>query len=174
MSSILLNSLAVVFFLLMIGALFFAPWVPTRKRDLDRIYNLIHPTPDDVFYDLGCGDGRVALYFASRGIRSYGFEISPIFYALSVVNKWMRNKELVTFSFRSFFGADLSNATIVYFFGFEHFINHDPRLRQKLLQELRPGTRIVSYLFSVDWLEPIAVDKPGKEDLTVYVYEIGS
>lgn len=31
----------------------FAPWIPTKKRDVERILALASPKPGDVLYDLG-------------------------------------------------------------------------------------------------------------------------
>jgi len=43
------------------------------------------------------------------------------------------------------------------------------KLREKFLQELRPGTRIISHYWTFDGWMPVAVD--SKERL--YLYEIG-
>lgn len=53
-------------FLFGIGAFLFAPWVPTKPKDVARIFDLVAPSPKDVFYELGCGDGRLTLYFAEK------------------------------------------------------------------------------------------------------------
>jgi precorrin-6B methylase 2 len=42
-------------------ALSFAPWVPTKKRDIVRAIKLSGLQSGEVFYDLGCGDGRVVI-----------------------------------------------------------------------------------------------------------------
>ena len=43
-----------------------APWLPARKLDLDRINTLAKLKEGDVFYELGCGDGRVCQYIAQK------------------------------------------------------------------------------------------------------------
>ena len=47
-----------------------APWVPTRRRDMERILALAKIKPGEVFYDLGCGDGRL-LVAAARALKPF-------------------------------------------------------------------------------------------------------
>ncbi|MEM4618327.1 MAG: methyltransferase domain-containing protein, partial [Ignisphaera sp.] len=45
------------------------PWVPTREELLDIIMRLANVKNDDVFYDLGCGDGRVVIRALKEGAK---------------------------------------------------------------------------------------------------------
>ena len=47
------------------------PWVPTRYELIKHIMRIARVGPGDVFYDLGCGDGRVVIEAAKRGARLY-------------------------------------------------------------------------------------------------------
>src|SRR5436190_906790 len=62
-----------------------APWVPTRKRDLERILRLAALKSGETFYELGCGDARVARYVARQrpDVHVVGIEMSPILYAIA-------------------------------------------------------------------------------------------
>lgn len=54
-----------------------APFVPTRRRDIDELFSLYHFQPRDVFVDLGSGDGRMVAAAATRGILAVGYELNP-------------------------------------------------------------------------------------------------
>lgn len=54
-----------------------APFVPTRRRDVDELFSLYHFQPRDVFVDLGSGDGRMVAAAAKRGIPAVGYELNP-------------------------------------------------------------------------------------------------
>ncbi len=59
----------------------FAPWVPCRSKDLKRIFNLADLKPKEVFYDLGCGNGKTVIY-ANKNFqaKSIGIELAlPLF-----------------------------------------------------------------------------------------------
>ncbi len=36
-----------------------APWLPSRKKDVNRMVKFANIQPGDNVYDLGCGDGRL-------------------------------------------------------------------------------------------------------------------
>lgn len=40
-----------------------APYVPTPQQTVDTAVGALQLTPSDVFYDLGCGDGRAVLRY---------------------------------------------------------------------------------------------------------------
>lgn len=63
---------------------FGAPYVPSRKRDMKRMFDELYPlSKDDVVLDIGSGDGIVLREVSRRGAKAIGYEISPIFWAIS-------------------------------------------------------------------------------------------
>ncbi|MFH1582800.1 MAG: class I SAM-dependent methyltransferase, partial [Candidatus Falkowbacteria bacterium] len=83
--SIVLYALSIAFLLFVIicgfslifSVLSFAPWVPSRSRDLKRTFKLADLRPGQIFYDLGCGNGKVAIYAANNfKVKAVGLEIS--------------------------------------------------------------------------------------------------
>ena len=43
-----------------------APWVPTSLGEVDKMLAIAEVGPNDVVYDLGCGDGRTIVTAARR------------------------------------------------------------------------------------------------------------
>ena len=67
-----------------IGAFFGAPYVPTRRRDLRRMFDELYPLDvHDKVLDLGSGDGLVLREVSRRGAKAIGYEINPIFWMIS-------------------------------------------------------------------------------------------
>ena len=161
-------------FSLIFSVLSFAPWVPSRSRDLKRIFRLADLKPGQIFYDLGCGDGRMIIYAANNfKVKAVGLEISLLLYLVckirQALNKQIKQGDIV-FKFKNLFKENLAPADVVYLFGIPHVLNE--KFCSKLKQELRPGTKIISYSFKLhDW-EPKAIDKPNEKDLPVYLYII--
>lgn len=74
------------FIVVALGASVFfgAPYVPSRRRDVQRMFDALYPiTCSDVVLDLGSGDGLVLREVSRRGGKAFGHEISPIFWGVS-------------------------------------------------------------------------------------------
>lgn len=58
-----------------------APFNPSSQEAQDNAIRLLSLTPDDVLFDLGCGDGRLLITAAKRieGIWCVGIELNPMF-----------------------------------------------------------------------------------------------
>ncbi|MFH0927962.1 MAG: hypothetical protein V1821_00640 [bacterium] len=149
------------------GAVRFAPFVPTRKRDLNRILKLAQPKPGLIFFELGSGDGRVTDAFAKAGARATGVELAWPLYIVSLLRSKLSGSG-AKFLCRDLFGMDLSHAQAVFFFAMPESI--EKRLKPKLERELQPGTLVISYVFPVAGWEPRTIDKPSDRDLPIYTY----
>jgi SAM-dependent methyltransferase len=116
--------------------------------------------PEDVVYDLGCGDGRIVITAAQRyGARGVGVDLDPERIREARENATRaRVTDRVTFVQQDLFATDVSAATVVALY-LSPDINL--RLRPKLLRELRPGSRVVSHQFDMgDWLPERTVEVP--------------
>lgn len=145
----------------------FAPWMPARANDSEAICELSSLHDGEIFYDLGCGDGRV-VDFVSRNfaVEAVGIEIQPIFYAICLIRKLFNPKSI--FKFKNLFDEDLSRADVVYFFGMPNQVNK--KLLPKLKRELKPGTRVVSNTFGIEDWEPIQTYKYDSKTSNLYLY----
>jgi SAM-dependent methyltransferase len=107
--------------------------------------------PSDVVYDLGSGDGRMVIMAAEEfGARGVGIEISPALVARARENARTAGVDhLVEFREGDMYAADVTPATVVTL-----FLHPEPnlKLRPRLRAELRPGARVVSYIWDMgDW-----------------------
>lgn len=167
---LILQLIGVIFLITLTwGAISFAPWVPCKKKYLERINCLAKLREGDIFYDLGCGDGRVVFYLAARHqIRAIGVEIGlPLFLFCKIRQLFQKNKNTI-FKYKDLFKEDLSQADVVYIFGLPNAING--KLKVKFLKELKPGARVISCGFRIEGLEPIIKDKPDENEAALYVY----
>lgn len=130
--------------------------------------------PEDVVYDLGCGDGRVVIAAArDRGARAVCIDIDPQRIRESRENA-ARAGVLHRIAFRTqdLFEADVAEASVVMLFLWPEV---NLRLRPKLQAELAPGSRIVSHWHDMgSWKaeETIRLRPDGKER-PVYLWRIG-
>lgn len=125
-------------------------YVPTPPKVVEAMLDLAQLTPEDYLIDLGSGDGRIPIQAGLRGARAQGIDIDPSLARRSDYNAMEAGvTSLVDFQVGNFFDADLRGATVVTLY-LRHAINL--ALRPKFLEELEPGTRIVSHSFEMgDW-----------------------
>jgi SAM-dependent methyltransferase len=135
-----------------------APFMATPPDVVERMVKLAGVGRDDVVYDLGCGDGRILIHAAKAyGARGVGVDIEPYRIAESQSNaKEAGVDHLLTFRLQDAQAIDLSPASVVMLY-LVHWSTR--KLRSKIVNSVRPGTRIVSNNFDMDdWL-PTRVDE---------------
>ncbi|WP_173932624.1 class I SAM-dependent methyltransferase [Chelativorans sp. Marseille-P2723] len=127
------------------------PFVPTDEEAVDAMLKLAKVGSKDVLYDLGSGDGRIVIAAAKeRNARAIGVEIDPVRIADAMEYAgWAGVEYLVDFIEEDIFTADIREATVVTLYLLESV---NAQLRPRLLNELRPGTRVISHAFHMgDW-----------------------
>lgn len=159
-----------IFFFFWLFPLFFRgiPWQPTDMRRVRRMLEMSKLCPDEVVYDLGCGDGRILVCAAREfGARAVGVELNPWLFLLA----WFRVLSLglqsrVRVIFGNIFSVDLAEADVVTLFLFEHV---NEALKEKLNRELKEGARIVSYVWTFRGWVPKEIDR----ELRLFLYVKG-
>lgn len=127
------------------------PYVPTDEKIIYAMLDLAQVTSEDVLYDLGCGDGRIVVAAAlERNTRGVGIDIDPMRITEAIEYAGHTGVEYLTRFFEGdLLEADFSDATVVTLYLLD-LVNLE--LRPRLLDELRPGTRIISHAFDMgDW-----------------------
>ena len=153
-----------------------APYVATPLDVVERMLTLARVGRDDLVYDLGCGDGRVVIMAAQKfGARGVGVDIEPTLIEQAIANaKSADVADRVTFRVQDALTVDVSPATVVTLY---LLASANARLRPTLMQQLRPGSRIVSHNFPIgDW-EPDVVDNftdLGGRRRTLYLWSVSN
>lgn len=134
-----------------------APYVPTPKAVVDKMLDMAGLGPDDVLYDIGCGDGRIvvaaALRFRTRGV---GIDIDPERIRESRENAAKAGvNKLVRFLEEDATKTDISPATVVTLYLLPE---SNELLRPKLEKELEPGTRVLSHNYKIPGWESKRVE----------------
>ena len=143
-------------------------FVPTRDVVIDAMLDAAKVGPNDVVYDLGCGDGRIVVAAAKRGARAIGIDIDP--QRIREANENAAANGVVgkaQFRQEDLFQADFRDATVVTLYLLPSL---NVKLRPRLLEQLKPGTRVVSHDFDMgDWEPDQTIEVDSK---TVYVWTI--
>jgi len=144
-------------------------FVPTPQEVVEDMLRLANVQKGDVLYDLGSGDGRIAITAARKyGIKATGIDIDPERIREANENaKKAGVTNLVQFRQENLFTADFRDATVITLYLLPDL---NVKLRPKLWNELKPGTRIVSHQFEMGaWKPEKRLESNGR---TIYFWTV--
>jgi hypothetical protein len=129
-------------------------WVPTPDDVVERMLTMAQVTPNDFVWDLGAGDGKIAIMAAKKfGARAVGIEYNPDMVKHANSNAQQQGVHgtgpgKATIRHGDIFATDFSQASVITLYLLPAL---NMKLRPQLLS-MRPGTRVVSHSFSMeDW-----------------------
>jgi SAM-dependent methyltransferase len=128
-----------------------APDVASDSEVVDAMLSLAELRPADYVIDLGSGDGRILIAAArSNGAHGLGVDIDPA--QIEAANRNARNAGVIgriSFRQQDLFQTPLQEADILTLYLTAEV---NLRLRPRILDQMRPGTRVVSNEFDMgDW-----------------------
>ena len=151
-------------------------FVPTPPEVVKAMLETAKVSKGDIVYDLGSGDGRIAIAAVRdfNAARSTGIDIDPQRIKEATANLAEAEKakpgisKNVRFLNQDLFTTDISDATVITLYLLPSL---NVKLMPKLKAELKPGTRIVSHSFDMmgQWEPERTIDVGGR---TVYYWTI--
>ncbi len=124
-------------------------WVPTPDELVQRMLRMAKVTPQDLVYDLGAGDGKIAIAAGKLGANSVGIEYNPDMAKLAsclVTADGVGSKTRIIQG--DIFKEDFSKATVITMYLLPEL---NLCVRHRLLG-MKPGTRVTSHQFTMgDW-----------------------
>ena len=140
------------------------PYVQTPQNVVDTMLDIAKVGPGDYVIDLGSGDGRMVITAAKqRGARGFGVDLDRKLVALANRNAAKAGvADRAVFYQRDLHETDVSAATVMSIYLLPEV---NLMIRTRLLETLKPGTRIVSHDYGMgnwppDYQTEIAA--PGK------------
>jgi SAM-dependent methyltransferase len=149
------------------------PFVPVRESVIPFVLDQLRLGPDDIFYDLGCGDGRVAVYAAKHYNvkKSVCVEINRHLVKEALIRSVREGvTDRVSVIHADFFEVNISDATAVYMYLLSSI---NEALAPKLESELEEGSRVVTLDFPIPGWKPSKIVGKGGWQKTVYLYVVG-
>jgi hypothetical protein len=137
----------------------FSLFVGSDPKNVERMVKLAGMRDGDVAIDLGAGDGRIVIAAAQAhpGARGIGVDIDAKLVAQATQNAQKAGVgDRVQFLHRNVFDTDLSKVDVIYMWLFPELMR---LLRVKILDEARPGTRVIAALWDMGSWKPDAVEK---------------
>lgn len=151
-----------------------APYIPLSQKLIRKILSFGGLSSNDVFYDLGCGDGRILISGLSNFnvSKAVGYEVAPwpYFKTLFLIKR-NRFKKIDLFR-KNCLKADIGQATFIYLYLFLKLVD---KVAYKIATNGTPGAKILCVEFPIDTNQHIEFQllKSEKIDnLMVYLYEL--
>lgn len=139
------------------------PYVPTPQQVVDRMLEIAKVTAKDFVMDLGCGDGRMLVTAASKyGARGFGVDLNPVRIKEATENaQKAKVADKVQFEVRNLFATPIKDADVLTMYLLPSV---NLQLRPRILDEMKPGSRIVSHAFNMgDWTPDLRENVEGRE-----------
>jgi|ETNmetMinimDraft_2_1059921.scaffolds.fasta_scaffold166014_1 SAM-dependent methyltransferase len=156
------------------------PYVPTPMKVVRHMLKLAELKGGERIYDLGCGDGRILIEAKKQfpDISATGYELPIGVWMLAKIKVWC-SRIPVEIRLGNYFNADLRDADAIFVYLIPEVL---PRLKRKLDEELKPGTKVISHGFEFKEKESKLVERcplptwhffcpKGKVGPRVFVYE---
>ncbi len=149
------------------------PYEPSPPSVVQAMLKLAKVGPDDVVYDLGCGDGRIVIAAVkdSGAKKGVGIDIDPERIKECKDNATLKGvADKVVWQNSNFFEANLKEASVVTAYLLP---NINLMVRPMLYRDLKPGSRVVTHAFHMaDWEQDFVDHPKHARSNIIYLYII--
>jgi hypothetical protein len=130
-----------------------APYVPSKKKELDNIFANLYPlSAKDTLVDIGSGDGIVLRAASRRGARAVGYELNPVLVAIAQL--LARGDTRTSITWADFWRRELpAGTTVVYVFGESRDIRRMAAKVQDAADTQQRPIALISYGFEIPGYE---------------------
>jgi 16S rRNA A1518/A1519 N6-dimethyltransferase RsmA/KsgA/DIM1 with predicted DNA glycosylase/AP lyase activity len=137
--------------------------VPTLTPQVGIVFQLLELRPGQQLIELGCGDGKLLIAAAKRGIKVTGYELNPLLFIIC----WLRTRRyrrLVSVRLADYWRADWPKADAVFGFILPKLM---AKLDRKITGEHRGPLKVVSFAFEIPGRQPVT----SRQGVHLYHYE---
>ncbi len=164
--------LSLIFFVIFIISTFsffsLAPWVPTKKSDLERINKIINLQPWEKFLEMWSWTSLVSIYLAKNNPEStiHAIELSPLLYLLSRIKIFFSNTKNIKIFYWNALKKDFTEYNVLYCFWLPETVTNKIFPRIKNLKN--NNFRFISYCFKMN--NDLLLEQKFKEEWKYSIY----
>ncbi len=124
-----------------------APWVPTRKKDIEKLLKILDLQAWQKFLEIGCGDARVSRSIAQKFQKSYitAIELAyPIYFLAKLRN--INGPQNLHVKLENAFKQNFGDYDVIYVYGMPDKMWN--KIVPKFLKQAKQWSKLYSYIFS--------------------------
>jgi len=148
-----------------------SPYVATRNKAIQKMFDQIKFKKNSFFVELGSGDGRISRYVAKKySLNALGVDVNALLiYWARTLTKVEKLAKKVQFVRKNIFNIDLSKADYLYIFLMPKLIEE---MEPKLKKELKKEAVIISHGFPINGFKNKQIKKLEEIPFPTYYYKI--
>jgi len=126
-----------------------APWVPTRKKDIERLLKILSLKSWDTFFEIGCGDWRVSRAVAKAYPTAHirWLEIAYPMWIIAKIIWFFTGPKNCSVILWNAFKQNFSDYDIIYVYWMPDKMAE--KIVPKFLSEAKKWAKLYSYVFSI-------------------------
>lgn len=162
-------SFAIFVISLLFSSIMGSPYVPTKTKEINEILAIVDPKKNQLFLELGCGDGRVLREATKKYyVCGLGIDVNPLLISLAKIKSGWQKLSNINFKRQNILKSDLSQADVIYIFLMPELIE---KLRSKLESETKKNAVIISHGFKIkNWDDRLFKILPNKPFPTYFYH----
>lgn len=143
--------------------LFGAPYLPTKKVQIAVAFELLDLSAGQSLIEIGCGDGRVLLFAAKKGLIVTGYELNPLLVIIAKITNF-RYRRQVTVVWGNYWHKKWPSSDAIYCFLLDKYMS---RLNKKIITDIKKPVKLASYAFQIPEKKHMRV----KQGVFLYQYK---
>lgn len=143
--------------------LFGAPYLPTLGPQVGIALDLAGLKKGETLVELGCGDGKVLIAAAKRGLNVTGYELNPLLFLLCWI-RTLKYRKQVRVIWGDFWKKPWPPADAIFTFLLPKYME---KLNKKVMQSKHKPVKLVSFAFEIESKKPSA----HKNGVFLYKYQ---
>lgn len=147
-----------------------AVYLPTKQKEIDFILKNANLKKEQVFFDLGSGDGRIILAAVKKyEVLGTGIEINPLLIFYSKILAKVEKLNNIRFKREDLFKTNIKKANVIFTFLMPNTLK---KLRQKFLTECQKNVLIISHGFIIEGWEKYLQKTISDNTYPTYFYRL--
>ena len=149
-----------------------APWVPTRKRDIERLCWILELKDWEKFLEIWTGDGRVAEAVAKKFPKNEitWIELAFPMYIIARIRKYFYGSANMKLKLANAFKEDFGQYEVMYVYGMPDKMWE--KIVPQFMSQAKPWAKLYSYVFSIpEQYRNQVVSHGGEGESKIHVLE---